>query len=624
MALPLTGTITSAMILTELGYTSTGNVLKNIIVKPGGILQVSVNDIWINLNMCSPYLPKIISPYIVPTDWYGYNHNTTGVEILSISGDTTIDENQTVTYTATITGDNLNGVILTWYKFEVDSWSLALGTGSSVTVTWKDPRNAIIKVVASNICNQNIVNKELPITYNCVPVTSGAPYVTGTKYVNVPFEVYALNSEGIIDWNVLGRTFIWEATGPVTIVSGQGTSKVVLRPFGTTLCTIRLTVISCGNTYSSFYEPFTPINTPDPIYYNTQQTRVVQKQCPSGLIGSYITVVRAAGTHSSNVSVTDANNQAIAWLNGTDGQLAANNDPSGTCGSVAQIGNERRSGRYTKYCTTGVGTEVETWVASNSYFAPTLAEANQLADNYIAANGQNNANEQGSCVGDDCGIVLSVSNNYYIYTGYVTNLVFFSLTKAGTYTIDVRFTGASGATSTGTSIPLQNTITSFYSAGNNTTSISTSASGEGQFIITVSGECNNAVYTSPSITVPGVTQCSNLRYRSVGTTRPSYSNGTFTVVLEFENYQNVRNVNGTINFRPYYVNDSSSHFMVQDYLFYFSGIDLSAGNTIYLSNSLPQGYIYQEGTITVTITSGDNICTAISRAFCCTTVFSLS
>ena len=618
MALPLTGTITSAMILTELGYTSTGNVLKNIIVKPGGILQVSVNDIWINLNMCSPYLPKIISPYIVPTDWYGYNHNTTGVEILSISGDTTIDENQTVTYTATITGDNLNGVILTWYKFEVDSWSLALGTGSSVTVTWKDPRNAIIKVVASNICNQNIVNKELPITYNCVPVTSGAPYVTGTKYVNVPFEVYALNSEGIIDWNVLGRTFIWEATGPVTIVSGQGTSKVVLRPFGTTLCTIRLTVISCGNTYSSFYEPFTPINTPDPIYYNTQQTRVVQKQCPSGLIGSYITVVRAAGTHSSNVSVTDANNQAIAWLNGTDGQLAANNDPSGTCGSVAQIGNERRSGKYTKYCTTGVGTEVETWVASNSYFAPTLAEANQLADNYIAANGQNNANEQGSCVGEDCRLIISVNTTITaINAGYIQTNVVISVTATGTYLVRQNFIGE---------IPVNfssyQTLT--LNAGSNSIVLNLNASGTGILYTSVNGECNNVVHSLSTITIPGTIQCSNLRYRSVGTTRPSYSNGTFTVVLEFENYQNVTNVNGTINFRPFSVNDSSSHFMVQDYLFYFSGIDLSAGNTIYLSNSLPQGYIYQEGTITVTITSGDNICTAISRAFCCTTVFSLS
>jgi len=615
MALPLTGTITSAMILTELGYTSTGNVLKNIVVKPGGILQVSVNDIWINLNMCSPYLPKTISPYIVPTDWYGYNHNTTGVEILSISGDTTIDENQTVTYTATVTGDNLNGVILTWYKFEVDSWSLALGTGSSVTVTWKDPRNAIIKVVASNICNQNIVNKELPITYNCIPVTSGAPYVTGTKYVNVPFEVYALNSEGIIDWNVLGRTFIWEATGPVTIVSGQGTSKVVLRPFGTTLCTIRLTVISCGNTYSSFYEPFTPINTPDPIYYNTQQTRVVQKQCPSGLIGSYITVVRAAGTHSSNVSVTDANNQAIAWLNGTDGQLAANNDPSGTCGSVAQIGNERRSGRYTKYCTTGVGTEVETWVASNSYFAPTLAEANQLADNYIAANGQNNANEQGSCVGDDCGLVVNVTATYIIYPSRVYILVSFSVTKFGNYTIAAKFTGISGLTS----------YVTYFNGYTPNFALSIPASGTGQFIITVSGECNSVVYTSPVITVSGTTECSNLSYRSSSITSTYYSNGTFTVALAFENYQNVRNVNGTINFRPSSVNDSSSHFMVQDYLFYFSGIDLSAGNTIYLSNSLPQGYIYQLGAVTITITSGDNICTLpYPRILCCTTVLSPS
>jgi hypothetical protein len=619
MALPLTGTITSAMILTELGYTSTGNVLKNIVVKPGGILQVSVNDIWVNLNMCSPYLPKIISPYIVPTDWYGYNHNTTGVEILNITGDTTIDENQTVTYTATATGDNLNGVILTWYKFESNSWSLALGTGSSVTVTWIDPRNAIIKVVASNICNQNIVNKELPITYNCVPVTSGAPYVTGTKYVNVPFEVYAINSGGIIDWNVLGRTFIWEVTGPVDIVSGQGTSKVVLKAFGTTLCTVKLTIISCGNTYSSFNEPFTPVSTPDPVYYNTQQTRVVQKQCPSGLIGSYITVVRAAGTHSSNVSVTDANNQAIAWLNGTDGQLAANNDPSGTCGNVLQVGNERRSARYTKYCTSGVGTEVETWVASNSYFAPTLAEANQLADNYIAANGQNNANEQGSCVEDDCGLVINVDNSYTVISNSlgtsINNSISFSVTKSGTYTIDVKFTGRPGLTS----------YTFFYQAGSNNQLISIPASGTGQIIITVSGNCNSKVYTSSVITVSGTIQCSNLSYRSAGTTRPSYSNGTFTVVLEFNNYQNVRNVNGTIKFRPFSVNDSSSHFMVKDYLFYFNGIDLSAGNTIYLSNSLPQGYIYQEGTITITITSGDNICTLpLNRAFCCTTVFSLS
>jgi hypothetical protein len=449
MALPLSGTITSQMILTELGYNSPIDRITCVVIRPGGQLKVMVNEVFINLNMCSPYLPTEIAPFITPSHWYGYNHNTSGIENITVNGNTTVDVGQIVTYTATLVGNNTNGVVLRWYKYEAGSWSDILATGSSLTITWVDPRNAEIKVVASGICNFSTVSKEVPISYNCVPVISGSPWVVGTKYVNVPFDIYAFtytpSGAMLISSDILGRIFTWEVTGPVNIVGGQGTHKVVLKAIGTSLCNVRLTIVSCGNSYTTSWNDFTPVNTPDPKYYNMQQTRLVQKQCPNGQIGSYVTVVRASGTHSSNISVAEANNAAIGWLNGTDGQLAANNDTGGTCGNTPSWPNDATSQSFKKQCPEGqTGSNISYTVSGGSYRAATLAVANALAQADINANGQNNANTLGTCIVGGCEQIvnnITINLNNTPFVGYVTGSYNVTVSKAGMYNLTIRYWG---------------------------------------------------------------------------------------------------------------------------------------------------------------------------------------
>lgn len=68
---------------------------------------------------------------------------------------------------------------------------------------------------------------------------------------------------------------------------------------------------------------------PTPRYYNEEMTRSATKNnCNSGYSGTAVTLTALANQFVSNVSVTDANNQAIAWLDNSV-QIHANN--AGTC-----------------------------------------------------------------------------------------------------------------------------------------------------------------------------------------------------------------------------------------------------------------------------------------------------
>lgn len=68
---------------------------------------------------------------------------------------------------------------------------------------------------------------------------------------------------------------------------------------------------------------------PDTRYYNTEQTKTVTKNnCSAGEAGTEITLTAYANQFVSNISVIDANNQAIAWLE-ENVQIYANN--LGTC-----------------------------------------------------------------------------------------------------------------------------------------------------------------------------------------------------------------------------------------------------------------------------------------------------
>lgn len=582
MALPLTGTITSAMILTELGFSGSSNVLRNVVQKPGGILQVLVNSTWVNLNMCSPYLPTPFPPYIVPTHWYGYDHGTSGVEIITISGDATIDVGQTVTYTATLTGDNLTGVVLTWYRFEANSWTAALNTGNSTTVTWLDPRNAKIKVVASNICNLNIVEKELNISYNCLPKITGDPYIGGTLEVNKSYDVWAVNGSGIVGEpgnTRLGITFFWEVFGSVQIISGQGTNKVVIRATATSTNNIIKVIIgSCGETYTSSNIAFDAAS-PITVYYNTAQSRSIQKICPSGTVGSYVTVTRAAGTHSSTVSVADANNAANTWLYGQEAQDIA--QTNGTCGDTPQYPNDRMSQVFTKNnCPSGqTGTVVEYVVPAGTFYASSVSAANTLAQNDINANGQNAANSGGVCNSTSCPLIVTgLSLSGSAGSGYVDVTLNITVSASGVYNITGMY-GGGGAVNLPagtTSIVQRISVTGTYNDS-----------------ITVSSYCSSITASIGPISVSGGAVCTTVGAFNGAATRSGFTQGYFNVYMNMSPYQNIRNVSGNIQF----AGDT----------YYFSGLDFSGGNTVYETFSIPFGTT-KAGTMTFNITGGDNIC----------------
>jgi len=590
MALPLTGTITSAMILTELGFTGSGNVLRNVVQKPGGILQVLVNSTWVNLNMCSPYLPTPVPPYIVPTHWYGYDHGTTGVETITISGDTTIDAGQTVTYTATLTGENLTGVILTWSKFAGGAWVDNIGTGSSVTITWTDPRDAKVRVIASNICNLNIVQKELNITYNCAPALSGDPYIGGTLEVNKSYDVWPVNGSGIVGEpgnTRLGISFFWEVFGSVQLVSGQGTNKAVIRATATSTGNIvRVTITSCGTSITSSNITFDAAS-PVTVQYNDAQSRDIQKICDSGQIGSIVTVVRAAGTHSSANSdpvaaKAEANAAAIAWLYTQDAINVAQSE--GTCGDTPSIPNDRKSQVFTKVCTTGFGTSVEYVVEAGKHRAESKTQANILADNDIAANGQNYANTIGTCNPDPCtdsAYSLGI-NNISTSAGSLTVTIAVGL-NGGSYSVKQKFNGNE----------LNSTISgSGYNSY--TLPVFNVPAGTGTVEIIVTSSCRTPVsITSGSVTVSGALACTTVGAFTGSATRSGFFQGNFTVAMNMSPYQNIRNVSGNIQF----AGDT----------YYFSGLDFSGGNTVYQTFNIPLGAT-RTGTMNFTITGGDNIC----------------
>ena len=593
MALPLTGTITSAMILAELGFSSPTDVLRGVVQKPGGVLQVLVNSTWVNLNMCSPYLPTEVGPYIVPTHWFGYNHKTSGVETITIAGDTTVDEGQTVTYTATLTGDNLAGVVLTWSKFAAGAWVDNIATGNSVTITWADPRNAKVRVIASNVCNRNITKKELDISYNCLPLT-GDPWIIGPLEVNRIYDIYIVNDNGVVGNpgnRRLGMTFFWEAFGPIQIVSGQGTQKVSIKPLASSSNSVlRVTMTACGFSHTSINVNFDTAN-PVSVYYNEAQSRSIQKFCDQGQVGSFVTVTRAAGTHSSTESVGHANYLANEWLSSQAAQDVAQSN--GTCGNTASYPNERQSQFFTRNnCSPGLfGTSVEYVVPAGTFNAGSVGQANTLALNDIAANGQNYANSNGQCVSESCPyIITALSASIVIGLGYVDFTVTLTVLTAGWY----NFSWSLNFETLVANLPAGESI------------ITRRIPAEGWYSIVgvnVQTNCSHADVFLDPITVPGVATCVTATNLSIVPIRGAFLNG---------------NAQFMVNMSPTNISGLSGHFTFLGVNYPISGVDFSGGFTQYLSFSVPPG-VNGTGVVSLTL-SGGNMCNSAISATTSTAV----
>lgn len=131
-------------------------------------------------------------------------------------------------------------------------------------------------------------------------------------------------------------------------------------------------------------------------YYNDALSQTFKKNnCGSGFEGSDVTYPVPEKKYSSNISKEDANAKAQAEIN-ANGQNKANAE--GQC-LTFYYNIERSVALYKNNCpgTNGPGPLVTYIVEAGKHKALTQAAADQLAINDLNANGQNFANQNGTC-----------------------------------------------------------------------------------------------------------------------------------------------------------------------------------------------------------------------------------
>jgi YD repeat-containing protein len=145
-----------------------------------------------------------------------------------------------------------------------------------------------------------------------------------------------------------------------------------------------------------------------PVFTNeVKQGTFTKNNCIDGGVGSAVTYTVPSGTYTSYISVEEANQQAQDQI---DALGQANANTSGNCtwsnaGTGLWFTRNNCSG-------TGVGGNYFFPVAAGAFTSTTsLAHANQLAQNYLAANGQAAANANASCTWSSAAIAANFYKN---------------------------------------------------------------------------------------------------------------------------------------------------------------------------------------------------------------------
>lgn len=213
MALPASGRISSTAILEELGYTSSDR-LESTVRTEGGRRQVKVNGNWINLNSCSPSLPKSTPPH-TGSDWYNYNHSTGSIITATISGNTTIYTGTSHVYTCSYTSDGATGVTYNWNAGSYGSIVSGQGT-NTVTINFNftnpyESQSSNVVCIVSSDCGDRgsntlsvspIVSYNSPIAANfykndCSTCFAPNPYFVSISYG--AYRSYDFNGQSIVD-----------------------------------------------------------------------------------------------------------------------------------------------------------------------------------------------------------------------------------------------------------------------------------------------------------------------------------------------------------------------------------------------------------------------------------------
>ncbi|TXJ29018.1 MAG: hypothetical protein E6Q24_04900 [Chitinophagaceae bacterium] len=125
----------------------------------------------------------------------------------------------------------------------------------------------------------------------------------------------------------------------------------------------------------------------------TKSGTFTRNNCGTNGAGNSITYTVAAGTYTSLISQTDADQKAQNDVN-ANGQAYANANAGCTWTNQAQSGNFTRDNCPSNY----TGSTVTYNVAANTYSSTiSLADANQKAIDDVNANGQSYANTNGTC-----------------------------------------------------------------------------------------------------------------------------------------------------------------------------------------------------------------------------------
>ena len=187
------------------------------------------------------------------------------------------------------------------------------------------------------------------------------------------------------------------------------------------------------------------------IYTNAAESGTfTPTTCPAGSAASPVTYTVAAGTYSSTISQTDANQQAIFDVN-QNGQAYANTHA--VC--VTTYFNVAESGSYTRNnCGAGYAGSTVTYTVAAGTYSSTVSQAaaNQLAINDVNANGQNYANTNGTCTSTSVLTTrdLSLTGNTASVTFTTSVVQSITLTEDNnpgvSYSLVYTITGAKGET----------------------------------------------------------------------------------------------------------------------------------------------------------------------------------
>jgi YD repeat-containing protein len=183
--------------------------------------------------------------------------------------------------------------------------------------------------------------------------------------------------------------------------------------------------ISCALFYNAVYSLAKTRNC-DPAYQGTSVTYTVPAQIYAG----------TTQANADQMAINDANANAQAYA-----------DANGSCQLL--YWNDPQQGTYTKNnCSSNqVGTSYTTVVPAHTYSSTASVQAaNQLALDYIAANGQTNANQNGQCNCISTTVTLSNNGGATGYRAIITN----STTGAS---VTYNFPGSGSTTLTATFAP---------------------------------------------------------------------------------------------------------------------------------------------------------------------------